>query len=203
MQLSLSLAEPLSGHLSDQGSPAAPTPGDPHHKDSVGKGDSLRPSFLPGVPPRRGQLSSAVGATGDFFRHDVPQLARANIHTSASTVASANGSSSASTSASASAPAFCSRLGLSFCFCCGSRLSFHFRIFGLSYRLRASFRFRFCFRFCIRTCFYSRLGSRSLGTSLAAVRLGGERKGVVPTPRTYHRRRRASSGSTYGGPFGI
>ena len=78
-QLSLSLAGPPPGHLSDQGSPAAPTPGDPHHKDFVGKGDSLRPSFLPGVPPRRGQLSSAVGATGDFFRHDVPQLARAII----------------------------------------------------------------------------------------------------------------------------
>ena len=79
LQLSLSLPGPPSGHLSDQGSPAAPTPGDPHHKDFVGKGDSLRPSFLPGVPPRRGQLSSAVGATGDFFHHDVRQVARAII----------------------------------------------------------------------------------------------------------------------------
>ena len=76
MQLSLIVAGPPSGHLSDQGSPAAPTPGDPHHKDFVGKGNMLRPSFPPGVPPRRGQLSSAVGATGDFFHHDVPWAAR-------------------------------------------------------------------------------------------------------------------------------
>ena len=78
LQLSLSLAGPPSGHLSDQGSPAASTPGDPHHKVSVGKGDMLRPSFKPGVPPSRGQLSSAVGATGDFFHHDVPRAAHAN-----------------------------------------------------------------------------------------------------------------------------
>ena len=39
-------------------------------------GNVLRTNFHPGVPPRRGQLSSAMGATGDFFHHTVRQVAR-------------------------------------------------------------------------------------------------------------------------------
>ena len=118
-QLSLSLVGPPPGHLSDQGSPAAPTPVDPHHKGSVGKGDSLRPSFGPGVPPRRGQLSRTVGATGEFFHQDVTRIARANIPALASTIASACGSASASTSTSASAHAFAFASASAFVFAVG------------------------------------------------------------------------------------
>ena len=94
MQLSRRVAEPPSGHLSDQGSLAVPTPGDPHHKDSIGK--AYRPSFLPGETPRGDQLSSSVGATGDFFYYTVTLPARAFTAALTQTIASTCGFTSAS-----------------------------------------------------------------------------------------------------------
>ena len=134
LQLSLSLPGPPSGHLSDQGSPAAPTPGDPHHQGLRREG-LLRPSFVPGVTPRRGQLSSAVGATGDFFLHDVTQIARASLPPQPQRLLPPVVPASATSSASASALHSLLRrpLAMHLPWSCG--LGFRFRM-GLHFRFR-------------------------------------------------------------------